>query len=171
MWSNLLRRPSEVLVRFSLNMLAVPASQLREISDPVATPTWNFSTNVGSLRRHCFSFFFYCGQYCGQSFLHWLCFPPRLHFDTTTGRTVLQLTVLGVVMLHELPVSRWSKPWTGLPREYGRVPWNWRRFICRQRHFDVMVVASALLSDQFICNLAGSKVVGTFAINNYHGGS
>ena len=34
MWSNLLRRPSEVLVRFSPDILAVRASQLREISGP-----------------------------------------------------------------------------------------------------------------------------------------
>ena len=34
-----------------------------------------------------------------------------------------------------------------------------------------MVVASSLLSDQFICNLGGSKVVGIFATSNYHGGS
>ena len=59
------------------------------------------------------------------------CFSPLLHFDTTTGRTVLQLTALGVFMPHELPVSRWSKPWTGLSREYGRVPWTWRGFICK----------------------------------------
>ena len=62
----LLRSPSEVLARFSLDMLAVPASQLREISGPVATPTGNFSTNVGSLRRYYFTFFFYFRQYCGQ---------------------------------------------------------------------------------------------------------
>ena len=129
--NNSLRRPSEVLVRFSLDILPVRASRLREIFGPVATPMWNFSTNVGSLRRYCFPFFLYCWQYCGQSFLHGLCFSPLLHFDTTTGRTVLQLTALGVFMPHELPVSRWSKPWTGLSREYGWVPWTWRRFICK----------------------------------------
>ena len=40
---------------------------------------------------------------CGQSYLHGLCLSPLLHFDTTTGRTALQLTTLGVFMLHELP--------------------------------------------------------------------
>jgi hypothetical protein len=34
-----------------------------------------------------------------------------------------------------------------------------------------MVGASSLLSDQFICNLGGSKVVEIFATSNYHGGS
>ena len=66
----LLRRPSKVLVPFSLDMLAVRTSQLREISGPVATPTWNFSTNIGSLSRSYFTFFFYFRQYCGQSYLH-----------------------------------------------------------------------------------------------------
>ena len=54
-----LRRPSEVLVLFSLDMLPVRASRLREIFGPVATPMWKFSTNVGSLRRCCFPFFIY----------------------------------------------------------------------------------------------------------------
>ena len=57
MGNNPLRRPFEVLVRFSLDVQPVRASRLREIFGPVATPTWKFSTNVGSLRRYCFPFF------------------------------------------------------------------------------------------------------------------
>jgi len=76
-------------------------------------------------------FFFYFRQYCGQSYLHGRCLPSLLHCHTTTGRTVVQLAALGVFMPLELPVSRWSKPGTGLSREYGRVPWTWRRFICK----------------------------------------
>ena len=68
--NNLLRRSCEVLVRFSIDMLEARASQLREISGPVATPMWNFSANVGSLRRYGFSVFLYCRQHCGQSYLH-----------------------------------------------------------------------------------------------------
>ena len=56
--NNPLRRPLEVLVRFSLDVQPVRASRLREIFGPVATPMWNFSTNVGSLRRYCFPFSF-----------------------------------------------------------------------------------------------------------------
>ena len=56
MGNNPLRRPSEVLVRFSLDVQPVRASRLREIFGPVATPMWKFSTNVGSLRRYCFPF-------------------------------------------------------------------------------------------------------------------
>ena len=54
-----LRRPFEVLVRFSLDVQPVRASRLREIFGPVATPIWKFSTNVGSLRRYCFPFSIY----------------------------------------------------------------------------------------------------------------
>ena len=166
-----LRRPFEVLVRFSLDVQPVRASRLREIFGPVATPMWKFSTNVGSLRRYCFPFFIYSWQYCGQSYLHGLWLSPLLHFHTTTGRTALQLTTLGVFMLHELPASRWSKPGTGLSRQYRRVPWTWRRFICRQQHFDVMAGASSLFSDQFMCHLGTSEVVEIFATSNCHGGS
>ena len=54
-----LRRPSEDLVRFLLNMLAVPAPQLGGIFGPVTTPMWYLSTNVGTLRRYFFPFFLY----------------------------------------------------------------------------------------------------------------
>ena len=166
-----LRRPFEVLVRFSLDVQPVRASRLREIFGPVATPMWKFSTNVGSLRRYFFPFFIYSGQYCGQSYPHGVWLSPLLDFHTTTGRTALQLTTLGVFMLHELPASRWSKPRTRLSRQYRRVPWTWRRFICKQQHFDVMAGASSLFSDQFICHLGTSKVVEIFATSNCHGGS
>ena len=164
-------RPFEGLVRFSLDVRLVRASRLREIFGPVATPMWKFSTNVGLLRRYFFPFFIYSGQYCGQSYLHGLWLSPLLHFHTTTGRTALQLTTLGVFMLHELPASRWCKPRTRLSRRYRRVLWTWRRFICKQQHFDVMAGASSLFSDQFICHLGTSKVVEIFATSNCHGGS
>ena len=49
----------EVLVRFSLDVQPVCASKLKEIFGPVATPMWNFPTNVGSLCRYLFPLFIY----------------------------------------------------------------------------------------------------------------
>ena len=131
----------------------------------------SFLPMLGYFAGTFFPFSIYSGQYCGQSYLHGLWLSPLLHFHTTTGRTALQLTTLGVFMLHELPASRWCKPRTRLSRRYRRVLWTWRRFICKQQHFDVMAGASSLFSDQFICHLGTSKVVEIFATSNCHGGS
>ena len=54
-----LRRPFEVLVRFSLDVQPVRASRLREIFGPVATPFWKFSTMLGHFAGTAFPFSIY----------------------------------------------------------------------------------------------------------------
>ena len=173
MGNNLLRRPSEVLVRFSLDILEVRASQLREISGPVATRIWNFSTPMlGLFRRYCFSFFL----------LQWTVLCTKLSTLTvffaavtlrynTWPRPCSSLQPWACLCIMSLQLADGANPGQDYLGNTDECLGTWRRFICKYRYFDVMVAASSLLSDQFICNLGGSKVAGILATSNYHGRS
>ena len=125
----------------------------------------NSGSFLARLRLRCGIFLPMLGHFAGTffpfSFTHDSAVDKVIYLDcgcrhryTFTQRLVGQRYSLQrwaiLCVLHGLTASRRSKPETGLSRQYRRMPLAWRRPVCKQQHFDVVAVASSLLSNQFI---------------------